>query len=121
MFEDYTAADLADELDQVKHYDPYYTGPLSMLDEATLRWTVRHPGLSTRQNAFASARHLHKRSSKPEQGWASVVTAAEALAVALRPYGDEQLQFCGARSVYGTCRGQVHDGPCPRSDSHVED
>jgi hypothetical protein len=124
MYEDYTANQIADELKQVENYDPRLTGALSLLDEATLRWTSRHPETSTPQNEFSAARYRHKaaisgRRSNPEQAWADVVTAAGTLAGALRPYGDEQLQFCGQRSVYGTCHGLVHDGPCPRSDNHV--
>ncbi|WP_327066829.1 hypothetical protein [Kitasatospora sp. NBC_01302] len=126
MFEDHSANQIAAELNQVQHYDPQYTGALSMLDEATLRWTLRHPVLSAPQNAFSQARYRQKptlanQGRDQQQAWADVVTAAEALALALRPYGDEQLQFCGVRSVYGTCHGLVHDGPCTRSDNHVND
>jgi hypothetical protein len=121
VFETYSATQLADELNSVKHYDPYYTGALSLLDEATLRWTGRHPELRAPQQAFATARSRQKRGGISDSDWPNVVSTAETLAQALRPYGNERLQFCGQRSVYGTCHGLVHDGPCPRSSNHVND
>lgn len=118
MYEDYTANQIADELDQLKHDDPEFTGPLSLIDEATLRWTVRFPQLGTAHWAFAQARGRHNLAAGRDN-WAQILTAATELASAIRPLGDVRLEFCGVRSVYGTCHGQVHNGPCPRADRHV--
>lgn len=120
MFEDCTATQLAAELDQIPDYDPQYTGPLSLLDEATLRWTGRFPDLTATQWAFSQARGRHNLAAGRDN-WAEITKTAQELAGAIRPLGDVRLQFCGARSVYGTCHGQVHNGPCPRSDEHVND
>lgn len=118
MFEDYTATQIVDELDQLKHYDPEFTGPLSLIDEAALRWTARFPQLGAAHWAFAQARGGHNLAAGRDN-WTQILTAAKNLADAMRPLGDVRLKFCGARSVYGTCHGQVHDGPCPRANNHV--
>lgn len=120
MFEDYTATQLAAELDQIPDYDPQYTGPLSLLDEATLRWTARFPQLDAAHRAFAQARSRHNLAAGRDN-WAETTRTAQELASAIRQHGDARLQFCNARSVYGTCHGQIHNGPCPRSDKHVND
>ena len=49
MYKELTATRLADALDQVKYLSPELTGPLAMLDEASLGWGSRYPQLTEPQ------------------------------------------------------------------------
>lgn len=120
MLKNHTASELADILDRVKTFDPQYTGPLSMIDEATLSWTMRYPELAHAQSEFSSARHQYR----PHEGlhaWPAVVDTAAALAAALRPLADTRLTFCGQHWNDGhACTGVIQDdGLCRYALDHA--
>jgi hypothetical protein len=126
MLKNLTATRLAAELDHVRDYDPQYTGPLSMLDEATGYWAQRYPELAAAQKSFSDARYHQKdvidrrRNGDPKQAWADVVTTAATLAEALRPLGYTSLEYCEQQSTYGwRCTGVLNDGRCPYADDHA--
>ncbi|MFE7485112.1 hypothetical protein [Streptomyces sp. NPDC057552] len=79
MLKSLTAPELADALDRVPRQSPDMTGPLSMIDEATLGWTRRYPQLTEVQQAFSRARLQQFPRTRTEQTWQEVVTTAGAL------------------------------------------
>ncbi|MFW3477363.1 hypothetical protein [Streptomyces microflavus] len=124
MLKERTAAELADALDGMQHHQ-HNTGGLSMLDEATLEFGWRYPSIGPAQEAFAKARHLHKRSYRTEVGnysdesWQDAMDAARQLAEALRPLGETRIPRCKERTGWGTCGiGLKDDGTCPATDEH---
>jgi hypothetical protein len=88
MPNDMTVTQLADELNAVRYLPPELTGPLSMLDQASLRWSIRYPQIQQEQQAFATARQQQFPRTRTEQTWQDVITTAGALADALRRIGD---------------------------------
>ncbi|MCX4681351.1 hypothetical protein OG413_45425 [Streptomyces sp. NBC_01433] len=120
MFEDCTAAELANALDSVRHGSPENTGILSLLDQATLRWAMRHPELVPRQQAFAQARQAQWPRTRSETTWQTVVASASKLATALREHGDAELRLCQERTGWGTCHLPLpKDGPCRSAAEHL--
>jgi hypothetical protein len=125
-YDDLTPAQLADCLDMVSQF-PGNTGALSMLDEATLEYGWRNDSIGPARRAFADARHAHMRSYRAERGdyapeaWDNAVTAAHALAAALRPLGDAILPRCKRQGPCGTCNMALKDGECRSSLGHVDE
>lgn len=77
---DWTAAQLAESLDLLE-LRPHLTGPLSLLDEATLAFGLKYPGVARQQKAFAAARYAHQRSAQETgeysgQAWHEAMAAA---------------------------------------------
>lgn len=119
---DLTAAELADCLDLVPKH-PHNTGALSQLDEATLAYGWKFPGVAGWQSAFADARHRHMYSYRTEVGnysdeaWQEAVGAAHDLAVAMRRLGDLRLERCQRAAGWGTCNLVLDDdGTCHGQD-----
>ncbi|MFD4526638.1 hypothetical protein ACFWP7_22435 [Streptomyces sp. NPDC058470] len=120
MYSDLTSAELADALDRVRGLSPDLTGPLSMLDEASLGWTGRYPQLTELQQAFSQARHKQWPHTRTKQTWQEVVTTAGALATALRELGDIRLERCTARTGWGTCGLALPEkGSCRAEREHL--
>lgn len=120
MLKTLMSTELADVLDGVQRQSPELTGPLSMLDEATLGWTWRYPQLTEAQQAFSRARHQQFPRTRTEQTWQEVVATAAALAAALRELGDVRLERCAAPAGWGPC-GLVlpEQGPCLGEQEHL--
>lgn len=120
MYSDFTSAELADALERVKGLSPELTGPLSMLDQASLGWTSRYPQLAEPQQAFSQARHKQWPHTRTEQTWQGVVTTAAALAAALHELGDVRLERCTEQTGWGTCgRALPEQGPCRAEKEHL--
>ncbi|GGU39125.1 hypothetical protein [Streptomyces violascens] len=120
MNEEYTAAELAGELSAVRHLSPELTGPLAMLDEASLGWTLRYPQLTEAHQAFAQARGRQWPRTRTEQTWQQVVACADNLAAALRELGDVSLERCTQPTQWGTCdRVLPEQGPCRAGQDHL--
>lgn len=120
MFENYTAAELANALDQVQTLNPEYTGPLSMLDEASLRWAIAYPQLKPAQDAFAQARMEMYPIRRTEASVQEMRRVAAELAAQLRTLGQIRLSLCKADSPWGTCNGVLDaTGNCRRSHDHT--
>ncbi|MFG2211971.1 hypothetical protein [Streptomyces sp. NPDC048638] len=120
MYKEYTATELAGELSGVRHLSPELTGPLAMLDEASLGWTMRYPQLAEAQQAFAQARGQQWPRTRTEQTWEQVVACADNLASALRELGDSSLDFCDQPTAWGTCdRVLPEHGVCRGVRNHV--
>ncbi|MEV7157198.1 hypothetical protein AB0N77_21660 [Streptomyces misionensis] len=120
MYDELAAVELADALTCVRKLSPEATGPLSMLDEATLGWSWRYPQLAELQQAFAQARSRQWPHTRTEQTWQDVITTAEALAEALRELGDVRLARCTEPTGWGSC-GRVlaeQGSPCT-SQEHI--
>lgn len=120
MYQDFTSAELADALDRVKDLSPELTGPLSMLDEASLGWIRRYPQLAEPQQAFSQARHQQWPHSRTVQTWQEVVTTAATLATALRGLGDIHLDRCTEQTGWGRCGLALPEqGPCRAEQDHL--
>jgi hypothetical protein len=126
VYMDLTAAQLADCLELAGSF-PGNTGALSMLDEATLAYGWRYDSIGPAQRAFADARHAHMSSYTTERGdyapeaWDAAMTAARALADALRPLGDFALPRCKRTGPCGTCNMVLDDnGECHSSLGHTD-
>lgn len=126
MLKERSAAELADDLDVMRHH-PHNTGGLSMLDEATLEFGWRYETVGPAQQAFANARHAHMRSYTTERGnysaeaWQAAMDAAHQLAEALRPLGDTRIPRCQEQTGWGTCGiGLRDDGSCSSAREHIE-
>jgi hypothetical protein len=124
MFEEATAAQLAAGLDQVQTLDLHYTGPLSMLDEATLRWTRRYPDLTPYHREFSNAwDSLHRQEATGQEAPSArqrVRKAAAALADKLRELGQARLALCTAPTGWGRCCVPLDDdGQCATPQFHL--
>ncbi|WP_327359717.1 hypothetical protein [Streptomyces sp. NBC_01304] len=120
MDDQYTAVELAAELDHVASMSPEMTGPLAMLDEEALGWTMRYPQFNAPHQAFAQARAQHWPRTRTEDTWLQVTTTARALATALRELGDVQLQRCTEQTAWGPCeRVLPEQGPCRGANQHA--
>jgi hypothetical protein len=121
---DSTPAELAGMLDGVGAA-PHCTGPLSMLDEASLAYGWRYPQVGPLQRAFAEARHAHMGSyhylnGYSDEKWRQAVEAARALAEVLRPLGDARIERCARPTAWGVCESPLEeDGTC-RSQDHTD-
>ncbi|MEU3877734.1 hypothetical protein [Streptomyces sp. NPDC029704] len=119
-YEEYTAAELADALVYVGRGSPEDTGTLSLLDQATLRWSMRHPELKDAHEAFAQARQAQWPRTRSEETWQTVVIRANELAAGLRELGDAVLVLCAEQGEWGTCRRPLgEDGQCPHAAQHL--
>lgn len=119
-YENYTATELADALKSVLYGSPENTSTLSMLDQATLRWAMRHPELADRQRAFSQARHAHWPGTRSNETWGNVLACASELSSSLRELGDVELALCQEQTGWGTCNFPFsEDGHCPSSSEHV--
>jgi hypothetical protein len=123
---DCTAAQLADMLDGMEDF-PHNTGGLSMLDEATLAFGRKSPRLAESQRAFGDARYAHMRSYTTEaqaysdEAWSAAMTAAHALAAALRELGDARIARCRRPAGWGTCNLPLDDdGQCRSTLGHTD-
>lgn len=117
-----TARELADCLDLVPKF-PHNTGALSQLDEATVAYRYKFPGIAGWQQAFADARHRHMRSYRSavgnytDESWQAAVDAAHGLAEAMRALGDLRLERCQRPTGWGTCNFVLDDdGTCHGTD-----
>ncbi|MER8119166.1 hypothetical protein [Streptomyces sp. NPDC094031] len=120
MLKTLTATELADALDRIRDQSPEMTGPLSMLDEATLGWTWRYPQLTCVQQAFSQARHQQFPRTRTKQTWQEVVATAAALATALRELGDVPLERCAEPTGWGMCGLALPEQrPCLGQDEHL--
>jgi hypothetical protein len=120
MYQEFTATELAEALDRVRHLSPEQTGPLAMVDEASLGWTGRYPQLAEPQQAFAQARGKQWPHSRTEQTWQEVVTAASGLAAELRKLGDISLERCTDQTGWGTCGLALPEsGACRGAHAHL--
>ncbi|MFJ3182405.1 hypothetical protein ACIPJN_29015 [Streptomyces sp. NPDC086796] len=120
MYDELTAVELAEALTRVRQLAPEMTGPLSMVDEATLGWSLRYPQLTQPQQAFSQARSRQWPRTRTEQTWQEVITTADALAAALRELGDVRLARCAAPTGWGSCRRVLAEqgAPCT-SQEHL--
>ncbi|MET9779157.1 hypothetical protein ABZ023_33760 [Streptomyces sp. NPDC006367] len=120
MLKTLTSTELADVLGGVQCQSPELTGPLSMLDEATLGWTSRYPQLAESQQAFSRARRQHFPRTRTEQTRQEVVATASALFAALRELGDVRLERCAEPTGWGTCDLVLPEqGPCWGGQEHL--
>ncbi|MFF9785661.1 hypothetical protein [Streptomyces nigrescens] len=120
MYKELTATELADELERVRLFSPELTGPLAMLDEASLGWPRRYPQLAEPQRAFSQARHAQWPRTRSEETWRQVVATASALAGALRELGDIDLERCTEQAGWGTCGLTLsEDGQCSAAQEHL--
>ncbi|MEU4080432.1 hypothetical protein [Streptomyces venezuelae] len=120
MLNTLTPTELADVLDSVHRQSPELTGPLSMLDEATLGWTWRYPQITEAQQAFSRARHQQFPRTRTEQTWQEVVATAAALSAAFRELGDVRLERCAVPAGWGTCGLALPEqGPCRGEQEHL--
>ncbi|MEO3976757.1 hypothetical protein [Streptomyces sp. CAU 1734] len=110
MYPDITAVELADQLEAVRDVPPDLTGPLALLDEASLSWTLRYPQLTEPHRAFAEVRGRLWPHSRTETTWNETVTAASALADGLRELGDIRLERCSEATEEGPCNRVLREG-----------
>ncbi|WP_030894223.1 hypothetical protein [Streptomyces sp. NRRL F-5053] len=119
-YEECTAAELAHALESVRYESPENTGVLSMLDQATLRWSMRYPELADRQQAFSQARHAQWPGARNDETWGNVLACASELASSLRELGDAELALCQERTGWGTCHAPLsEDGQCRSTAEHL--
>lgn len=123
---DCAATQLADMLDGMEHH-PHNTGGLSMLDEATGAFGDKNPRLAELQRTFGNARYAHKRSWSTEaqaysgEAWSAAMSAAHALAAALRELGDMRIARCKRPAGWGTCNLPLdEDGQCRSTLGHTD-
>jgi hypothetical protein len=117
---DMSAADLAGYLRRAGACKPY-TGPLSMLDEATLAYRDKSPELDAAQRAFAEARYPCMRRDVPDEAWAAVAVTAAALAALLESLGTYVIPRCKRTGPCGTCNMPLDaDGECRSSLGHTD-
>lgn len=123
--QDWTAAQLADALDGMRHH-AHNTGGLSMLDEATLAFRFKYPNIAEPQQSFSAARHAHMRSysttgNYSQDAWDRAMAAAERLAAELRPLGDTRIARCKQTTGWGTCNLPLNDdGTCRMLAEHKD-
>lgn len=103
---------------------PHLTGPLSMLDEATLAFGWKYPEVAAEQRAFAAARSAHMSSCREtgeysDEAWREAMTAAHALADALRPLGDIRIARCKQPAGWGTCDLPLDDDGVCHGRDHI--
>lgn len=115
-----TAAQLADLLN-TSDENPGNTGRLSLLDEATIAFGSKYPGVHNAQRAFAAARLDHLGPFSSDEKWQSVMEAARRLAAVLRPLGSTVIPRCKRPAGWGTCDLPLDDdGQCRSGLGHQE-
>lgn len=126
MMKDWTAAELADALDDVGRAI-HSTGALSMLSEAALDFTGKLDEIAGAYREFDNARFAHMDSYKvagefTDESWRAAVDAASRLASVLRPLGDMVIARCKRPTGWGVCNLLLDDaGECRSALGHEDE